>query len=613
MRRLYTTGIFAFAFVLLSAPAYAADAVTLNATADREQVALGETFQYTLEISTSTEVQPSQIKLPDFRGFQEGGRSQSEQISMSMGTGGRGFQRTKQIRVALTAIKTGDFDIPAASVVLKGNKYESRGVRVTVVQASKSAPQPRQQQGGRQGPRSGFPFGDDLFDTDPGFGRKTQVGKDDVLLKAGFDKTTAYEGERLMYVVRLFSRVSVSLESLALPKFEGFWNEDLTPTRNRVDGETREIGGVKYQVYELKRVALSPLKPGKLTIEPATIELSVSGGVFGRSVRRISDPVSLEVNALPQAGRPQEFEPGNIGQFTFKAELSSNVTGLDKPVTASFIVSGHGNMKSVKLPKIDFGGGFKSYDPTVTDSLNTGSNTGERRWDYLLIPARVGVLTVPAVTFDYFDPESASYRSITTDPMNVTVSSSSSTVALKPGAGVFQSMLASGMRPLRYKGDLRPSNPSWYNAWWVWFLIILFPGSWMLLSLGDRARAMLYRETPLSAQRRALKDSRKRLKVAGVMLQNPHPEPVAFYGELARAINGSISSRLGREPSGLTQEQLATALSETGLDASVIDRVASEIENCDFARFTPAASGLEEMKLAFDRTVKLLVELEGKR
>ena len=54
-------------------------------------------------------------------------------------------------------------------------------------------------------------------------------------------------------------------------------------------------------------------------------------------------------------------------------------------------------------------------------------------------------------------------------------------------------------------------------------------------------------------------------------------------------------------------------LADRGFSEQTIEHIDSEVQNCDFARFAPAASGPGEMKAALRRTKDLLREIEKTR
>ena len=79
----------------------------------------------------------------------------------------------------------------------------------------------------------------------------------------------------------------------------------------------------------------SSLKAGRITIDPVEVDVQTGFGLVlsGRKVHRSSQPITLEVLALP-AGAPPGFESPNVGSWRLSAELApTRQTQLGQPVT----------------------------------------------------------------------------------------------------------------------------------------------------------------------------------------------------------------------------------------------------------------------------------------
>ena len=88
---------------------------------------------------------------------------------------------------------------------------------------------------------------------------------------------------------------------------------------------------------------------------------------------------------------------------------------------------------------------------------------------------------------------------------------------------------------------------------------------------------------------------------------------VLAYAELAGSIYEHIEARTGKPVRAMTNAELRAFMNEQGFDESTVSAVASELENCDFARFASAGAGQGEMSAALRRTRELLKAVEGAR
>ena len=82
-----------------------------------------------------------------------------------------------------------------------------------------------------------------------------------------------------------------------------------------------------------------------------------------------------------------------------------------------------------------------------------------------------------------------------------------------------------------------------------------------------------------------------------------------FYGQLSRALTGFMEDRANLPVTGLTHDELRAATRASGYDAALADRLITELENCDFARFAPAASADAQMRDSLARVRGLIDEL----
>jgi len=70
---------------------------------------------------------------------------------------------------------------------------------------------------------------------------------------------------------------------------------------------------------------------------------------------------------------------------------------------------------------------------------------------------------------------------------------------------------------------------------------------------------------------------------------------------------------VGEPVSAMTRERLREYLTMRGFPEETVDALARELENCDFARFAPSASGPGEMRAALRRVRALLGAIERVR
>jgi hypothetical protein len=526
----------------------------------------------------------------------------SQQMQMSFVNGRQSMRMVEEHQYVFHARKKGSFTIGPATVKVAGQTLSTRPVTVHIAPPLKNAISTAQgtpAQGGAQPPPD------------------TLTGTEDLYIDARVDKPKVYVGEQVTASWRLYTKSDLlKYRNLTEPKHEDFWSEDLfIPSGQRASWDRQIVKGEEYAVMLLLKKALFPLKAGSLTVTPLEAEATTLQSAFysNASATRRSLPLTVEVMPLPVNGRPAGFDPANVGQFDLVGSLDRTSVKAGEALTFRISVKGIGNVRNVKLPKLDKLDGFKAYEPTTKETLDKGDLVrGEKAYTYLLMPTRGGSLTLPVIELAYFDPTAGRYAIAKTQPISVTVEGDPSKVDTSSSAPSQDNVLGPQIRPIRNKDKVRShvGETLWRGRFW-WIVLVAPPGLWLLTLLVDAIRRRLSRETAGSKRRRARRSARRRLRVAEYHIKAQRPS--AFFGECARVIYEHLEYRLGHKVEALTLGELRTHLEQSGFSKETTEACVRELENCDFARFAPSASGPGEMRAALRRVRNLLGWIERAR
>src|SRR5262249_15305569 len=92
-----------------------------------------------------------------------------------------------------------------------------------------------------------------------------------------------------------------------------------------------------------------------------------------------------------------------------------------------------GNIEALTPPPLPELTGAKIYDLTRVAVKNDDEKTPPvARWEADIVPTIVGTLTVPQISFAYFDPQKRSYQVIKSDSLSLEVSAINSQAASSP-------------------------------------------------------------------------------------------------------------------------------------------------------------------------------------
>ena len=233
---------------------------------------------------------------------------------------------------------------------------------------------------------------------------------------------------------RYFHSLGTNLEWPAAPAITEDWSKP-DPGEVLIRGE-RHVVSTQDTRATIKQ-------PGIFTLKPATqmVNLMVGSTGFGLFTQpnveqRVleSNPLELTVKALPPA--PPDFS-GAVGDFAFISKVVPLTTGVGEPITWTLELSGTGNWPDVAgLPQREVSNDFQVVQPKSKRTMKDASLfEGRLSEDVVLVPTKPGTYRLAPVRFSYFDPRSGTYKTITTDPVSVTVTGAATPIVPPASSG----------------------------------------------------------------------------------------------------------------------------------------------------------------------------------
>lgn len=555
-----------------------------------EVVAMGEQFRLGFTLND----RGTDLQLPDLSNFDVlMGPSTSQSSSIQIINGKTTQSQSFSYIFVLRAKKEGKFTIRPASIKVGGKTYESNSLNIEVV---KGQPQQQQSQGGQQ--QSG---GQQQDDTPTG-----NISKDNLFVRVAVDKSSVSKGEQILATVKLYISQNVPLngfDDVKLPSYEGFWTKDIeVPTQINF---TREVyNGRIYQVGVLKKTILFPQQVGNIRIDPFEISCLVRQRVRQQQsffddffdnyrvvkAKVVSDPVTINVKDLP--GQPDGFT-GAVGNFSFNGALDKTEGKTNEAMTLKLTVSGNGNLNLINPPKIELPQDFESYEPKTSDKTIASENgmSGSISFEYLFIPRYAGNFTIPAVKFVFFNPNTRQFETKTTEAFNIHVEKGkddgkSSVVSSYSKEDV--KMIGKDIRFIKQnKAVLKQKGSSFYGTFEFYLIYILSIAGFAVFFVLNRKKIKENENIVLVKNKRANKVALKRLKEASIFLKNNQQEQ--FYEAVIKALWGYLSDKLSIPVADLNREKAAAALLEKGISPEVVSELMMIIDDCEFARYAPAA------------------------
>jgi hypothetical protein len=573
---------------------------------------LNDQFLATVQITVAGVNGPDRFWPPDFGEFTilDQRTQQSTQWSYDP-VRGQEISNVETRRFLVKPSRAGKLRIGPAKLRLDGRDYETKPVFVDVQglgSPSALAPPPAPVQGAAPPVPQGA-GGTHV----PGFSPPDATQIRPTFLHVVVDRPKVQVGEQVTVTWLLYTRSEVLQFQPKPPKLEGFWVETLYEPQSYFSYREEVVGGRAYAVATIAKRALFPTKAGRLVIPPYEADVSTMATSFGSPLRASSREAMVEVDPLPTPV-PAGFDPAYVGHFELEATVDRDNLPAGESLTLTLSVKGTGAIRRAKVPSLSLPG-FQVYVPRDFDeSVDTSSDIvrGERRYRYLMTPTKGGSLALGPIEIPFFDPKTATYEVARADALPLMVVGDPSQVSGAASGSTQDNLIGRDIRPLREPHAVRSRLVAKLYRTRTFWLLVLAPGlAYVLVVLVDGLRALLRRETPRARLRRARGRARKRLRTAELHIKSGRAGK--FFGEVARVLNEHIEERAGQPVAAMTREQLRTFLPERGFPDDTVDALVRELENCDFARFAPSASGPGEMRAAMRRVRALLLAVERVR
>lgn len=395
--------------------------IIVRAAVESESVYVGESFLYEIQIDGSDEITRPDISplQADFAVEQLGGRSNNSQsITIINGKMQREVHRGYTFQYRLTPRRKGDVVIPSVSVVVKGQTYRTNEIRLGVNQP---------------------------------------VETEDFKLRMSLSRGSCYVGEPVVLTVTWYIGRDVRDFRFTMPPLEGddfdvvdpevkidpnkrYYQLQLADGQVVAEKGTGEIDGQTYATISFRK-ALFPKRSGTIAIPQATVECSaVTGATRGRdlfddffndnffgmsrgALKRYvvpSNALSLSVRELPAAGRPANFA-GHVGDYKISASASPTDVSVGDPITLKITLSGPDFLGKVDLPPLAQQPELATYFK-IPDERADGRVVGRTKVFTQTIRAKnENVKEIPPIAFSFFDTKSGAYRTISTDPIPISV------------------------------------------------------------------------------------------------------------------------------------------------------------------------------------------------
>ena len=562
------------------------------------RVAVGQSFRMVYSINADAR----SFRGPAFNGFSVlSGPNQSTNSSIQIINGKVSKNLELSYTYILQANQEGSFTLPSAKAIVDGEEISSNTTKITVVKgnnqnAAGNNSQSRNNSGGNT--------------------TQSGVSNDDVFIKASISNSRPMQGAQIIVTYKIYTRVALAnFKVNNASTFQGFWSQNLLDENQRLQQTREYINGEEYISAVIKKVALFPMKSGKIEIEPMDVDVVAqirsqtkrrssgdpffdsffNDSFFNSSYNNVeknlkSRPLIVDVQPFPTMNKPAGFE-GAVGSFRLNASIDKSALKTNEALTLKYTISGRGNIQLVELPEINFPPDFEVYDPKVNNRISTNDDgvSGTKTFEYLIIPRSAGSFEIPSVSFSFYDVDKKNYVSLKSPEYTIEVEKGNDNggdVAFKAGNQEDIKYIGSDIRHLKLPPlELVQKGQFFYGTRLFWLFLFAPPIILLISIVLIRSLRKKKGDEALMKNRKANKMARQRLKKATAALKNRQES--VFYEEISQALWGYIGDKFNTPLSELSEESIGSILSQYNVPPEAVEKFRKTLSDCDFARFAP--------------------------
>jgi hypothetical protein len=302
-----------------------------------------------------------------------------------------------------------------------------------------------------------------VYKGEPSIPFKKFVGKTDtspIFIQSTISSADVFYNQQIIYTYTIYTRVPIKkIPDIKIPEYEAFHREPLYYKKEYMT----EIADIPYRAFEYK-FALFPFMTDTHTIP--SIKMILRRSNFPKSVLselydyfgdndyfiKRSESFKINVTELPLKDKPLSFS-GLIGNFEILAAVEAKEVAVNDFVVLTVKVRGSGNIRSIPHIKCPIMDNLREYNSDVFMNFDKKEPkiSGEKIFQFALMPFEKGKAEIPSIGFSYFDEDASTYLTKWTEPIEINITreekkdTKASEDKLKKGADLSMFYLSGGI------------------------------------------------------------------------------------------------------------------------------------------------------------------------
>ena len=565
-----------------------------KAYVDQNTISSNDYVRYTVE--SSERVRLNNLKLKDFNIRQGPFTSSSSQTTIINGK----FESKNEYKSTfiLAPKKSGKLFIESIKVNYEGKDYTTDQITINVSKGqnsktSTSSPNP-----------------------------VSNSTNSKLFAKITCSKTSPYLGENILLKYKIYQSSyhirNLEITDYDLPMSNDFWTELIEPKNKQWKEGQEIINGISFRVFTLKKEIVSPQKSGKLIIPGFEVSNVINRDFFNRGTSKIikSNNLVLKVKKLP-TNSPLSFN-GQVGSnYKMSVKISKEELNVDEALDFEIKISGNGNLKQLKFPKINFPKDLEKYPEEIKSKIQTSDNgiSGRKKLHQLLIPRFHGDYEIPKFEFCYFDVNSKKYKTLSHPSLKIKVNKGNSTGDSNLSSGISVKVkktdqedveiMSDNIHHIRNKTNLHDFSNPIFGTTYYWAFLGSFPSLLLLFIL-----LISNKEKFTDKDKTKLKKIIKQVdKGFNDMIQDFNTtENVDFFKEIYKLWNIYLINKYNIKPSDFSREKIKDILLKSKINIENVNAMDEILNICEMAQYSPLSS--KDAQKTLNKSEDLIKKLE---
>jgi tetratricopeptide (TPR) repeat protein len=233
-----------------------------------------------------------------------------------------------------------------------------------------------------------------------------------------------YEGETTYTEIKIFVPRFLVVEDWGIPDFQrdglAAWRFQPSEMRSAINLAGQPYISVAYPS------TITPTRTGKVAIGPAKVRLMTQQRVMDpypkteyRELNLQVEPLVYQARSLP-SGAPEGFENA-VGSFRLSASTSTTDVKEGEPIAVDLVVSGNGNLDTLRAPKLLDDHGWKIYEATTDQRGDERRQlAGNAVFHQFMRPLELKSM-IPPFRLVFYNPKTEAYQTITSEAIPLTM------------------------------------------------------------------------------------------------------------------------------------------------------------------------------------------------